>query len=781
MREQEGAGDLRRGRRGPGRALRHPGLRFEEEIARRGGPPRGRRAAPAPARPRRRLLRRRTSGGADEAAPAREYLPGRGFDEALVRRLPRRATPPAAGRVLSGRAAREGFSPRRAGRRRPRAPARRPGRRLLHVAHHVPDRRQPGAGAGLRRAHPGPGRAGEVRQLARGRRSFKQAAACSSGSPRPARRPPRPEYFVVVEGYTDVMGADRRRRGVGGGLHGHLADDRADPPPPTVGAGGQALLRRRRGRASRPPGGASRPPRVSTSSWSAVQLPIGQDPGDLAGDEEGRRALGRAVESSEASGNFPHPFAGGACGSVSAGAGGGPRGDRASCFAGSRTSVEKDEGVRLTAGLLQLSQGFEERLRTCVARVDAPAPAAVLPAARAPRPRRCASAASWPWPSRCPRPRGRYLDGLPPEAFQVRGAPPRLRAARASGAGRPGRLARGPGRARARPARRAGRDTRPTEEELREAAFRVELPMLERRAAETARRGRRGGPARGPRARAPGARRAAGRADEHRGLGHRPRGGPRAHRRRGGSWARSRSSRVADVVEAADLSEEQQERLLQVLAELNIEVLGEGVGAGPGATAPGPGSTSRVKAHSNDPVRMYLREIGRVPLLTAAQEVSLAKRIERRDMDAKAVAHRGQPAPRGLGRQALRGPRARLPRPHPGGQPRPHPGGREVRLPQGLQVLDLRHLVDPPGHHPGHRRPGPHDPRAGAHGRDDQPPLPRAAPAAPGPRPRADRRRDRRRSSRSPPSGCARSRRSPRSRSRWRPRWARTRTPSSAT
>ena len=44
---------------------------------------------------------------------------------------------------------------------------------------------------------------------------------------------------------------------------------------------------------------------------------------------------------------------------------------------------------------------------------------------------------------------------------------------------------------------------------------------------------------------------------------------------------------------------------------------------------------------------------------------------------------------------------------------------REVRVPPRLQVLDVRHVVDPPGHHALDRRPGADHPHPGPHDRDD--------------------------------------------------------------
>jgi RNA polymerase primary sigma factor len=97
------------------------------------------------------------------------------------------------------------------------------------------------------------------------------------------------------------------------------------------------------------------------------------------------------------------------------------------------------------------------------------------------------------------------------------------------------------------------------------------------------------------------------------------------------------AGRVHDALREADLTPEQMEEVFTALDDLGIDVLGSEVPA----VAESAGDDERpaldlsVKALPSDPTRLYLREIGKVPLLTAEQEVSLAKRIERRDMEAK--------------------------------------------------------------------------------------------------------------------------------------------------
>ena len=105
---------------------------------------------------------------------------------------------------------------------------------------------------------------------------------------------------------------------------------------------------------------------------------------------------------------------------------------------------------------------------------------------------------------------------------------------------------------------------------------------------------------------------------------------------------------------------------------------------------------------------------------------------------------RRQPAAGRLHRQALPQPRPELPRPDPGRQHGPDAGGRQVRARPRLQVLHLRHLVDSPGDHPGHRRPEPHHPRAGPHDRDHEPRARRPPRTGASKRRRADHGGDRR-------------------------------------
>jgi RNA polymerase nonessential primary-like sigma factor len=181
-----------------------------------------------------------------------------------------------------------------------------------------------------------------------------------------------------------------------------------------------------------------------------------------------------------------------------------------------------------------------------------------------------------------------------------------------------------------------------------------------------------------------------------------------------------------------------------------------------------------------DLVRVYLNGIGKTALLTAAQEVDLARRIEA-GVFAQHVLDAAKEEGRTLERQYAADLRTVV---RDGHSARNHLleanlrlvvslakryTGRgmplldliqegnlgliravgEVRLHQGLQVLDLRHVVDPTGDHPRHGRPGPHDPAAGAPrgaGQQAGPHPPRSAPEA-GPRrhPRGARRRVRHR------------------------------------
>ncbi len=101
------------------------------------------------------------------------------------------------------------------------------------------------------------------------------------------------------------------------------------------------------------------------------------------------------------------------------------------------------------------------------------------------------------------------------------------------------------------------------------------------------------------------------------------------------------AGRVHEALRDVELSAEQMEEVYTALDDLGIDVLGsesrpsdESESTEADAEAPRPLDLS-VKTAPTDPTRLYLREIGKVPLLTAEQEVSLAKRIERRDMEAK--------------------------------------------------------------------------------------------------------------------------------------------------
>jgi RNA polymerase primary sigma factor len=95
---------------------------------------------------------------------------------------------------------------------------------------------------------------------------------------------------------------------------------------------------------------------------------------------------------------------------------------------------------------------------------------------------------------------------------------------------------------------------------------------------------------------------------------------------------------LTQLVEEWELDDEQEAELVTLLDERGIEVIQGSAPAVERIVTPfsvAVGNSRASRATSTDSLQMFLREIGRVPLLTAAEEVSLAKRIERGDAIAK--------------------------------------------------------------------------------------------------------------------------------------------------
>ncbi|MEX0753532.1 MAG: RNA polymerase sigma factor RpoD [Actinomycetota bacterium] len=89
-----------------------------------------------------------------------------------------------------------------------------------------------------------------------------------------------------------------------------------------------------------------------------------------------------------------------------------------------------------------------------------------------------------------------------------------------------------------------------------------------------------------------------------------------------------------DLLESVPVDDFTPEQVEEFLTAVEEHLRGEGIevievpGDDTDAATQARIEVDLLKAPTNDPVRMYLKEIGKVPLLTAAQEVDLARRIE---------------------------------------------------------------------------------------------------------------------------------------------------------